>query len=63
MCKIPLEVYKKLNNKKDISVFLLAIRKGLDKNIYVHTDTIEQIIRILVQYISNPNANGYVIGI
>lgn len=62
--QVPLGVYKELDyNKKGIPNFLLDIRKGLDKNIYGHTETKEQIIRILAQYISNPNAKGYVIGI
>jgi len=62
--QLPLGQYKQLNyNKKGISEFLLDIRKGLDKNIYGHNETKEQIIRILAQYISNPNAKGYVIGI
>ncbi len=62
--QLPLGIYKELNyNKRGISEFLLDIRKGLDKNIYGHNETKEQLIRILAQYISNPNAKGYVIGI
>ena len=62
--QIPLGVYKEINpNKVSISNFLLNIRKGLDKNIYGHVETKEQLIRILAQYISNPSASGYVIGI
>ena len=61
--QIPLGVYKEINpNKVSISNFLLNIRKGLDKNIYGHVETKEQLIRILAQYISNPSASGYVIG-
>lgn len=62
--QLPLGIYKKLNhNTNDISIFLSNIRNALDKNIYGHNETKEQILRILAQYISNPNANGYVIGI
>lgn len=62
--QLPLGIYKELNyNKKNISDFLLDIKKGLDKNIYGHNETKEQLIRILAQYISNPKAKGYVIGI
>lgn len=62
--QLPLGNYKKVDyNYKGISDFLLDIRKGLDINIYGHTETKEQLIRILAQYISNPNAKGYVIGI
>jgi len=62
--ELPLGIYKDIDTSKDnISNFLLNIRKGLDKNIYGHVNTKEQLIRILAQYISNPNAKGYVIGI
>lgn len=62
--QLPLGIYKSLNyNKKSIGDYLNEIKKGLDTNIYGHNDTKDQIIRILAQYISNPNAKGYVIGI
>jgi len=62
--QLPLGIYKELNYKnKPISTFLQDINNGLNKNIYGHNETKEQIIRILAQYISNPNAKGYVIGI
>jgi ATP-dependent Lon protease len=64
--KLPLGIYYNINiNKKDnyISNYLNNIKDELDKKIYGHTETKEQIIRILAQYISNPNANGYIIGI
>ena len=61
---IPFGIYKEINYKnKLISNFLNDIKIGLDKNIYGHTETKQQLIRILAQYISNPNAKGYVIGI
>jgi ATP-dependent Lon protease len=61
---IPFGIYKEINYKnKGISNFLNDIKIGLDKNIYGHTETKQQLIRILAQYISNPNAKGYVIGI
>ena len=66
--KIPLGIYHNIsvnnNNKKsEISDFLLNIKKELDLSIYGHTDTKEQIIRILSQFISFPSARGYCIGI
>ena len=62
--QLPLGIYKELDyNKKGIGQFLQEIKKGLDKNIYGHNETKEQLIRILAQYISNPHAKGYVIGI
>ena len=62
--QLPLGVYKEINtNKTSTSDFLLNIRKNLDKNIYGHNETKEQLLRILAQYISKSNAKGYVIGI
>jgi len=62
--QLPLGIYKELDyNKKGVANYLKEIKQGLDKNIYGHNDTKEQLIRILAQYISNPNAKGYVIGI
>jgi len=61
--QLPLGVYKEIRQEKNISKFLTDIHNNLDKVIYGHTDTKEQIIRILAQFISNPDAKGYVIGI
>jgi len=61
--QLPLGIYKEIRQKKSIPEFLDNIYKGLDKNIYGHQETKNQIIRILAQYISNPDAKGYVIGI
>jgi len=62
--QLPLGIYKEINtNKISTSDFLLNIRKNLDKNIYGHNETKEQLLRILAQYISKSNAKGYVIGI
>lgn len=61
--QLPLGIYKEIREEKNISKFLLDIQKNLDKVIYGHKETKEQIIRILAQFISNPDAKGYVIGI
>jgi len=62
--ELPLGIYKKINyDNKLISDFLNDIKNKFDDNIYGHNNTKEQLLRILAQYISNPNANGYVIGI
>lgn len=50
----------KFNN---ISDYLTNISKELNNKIYGHNETKNQIIRILAQFIVNPNANGYIIGI
>ena len=61
--QLPLGIYKEINKNNDISKFLTDIQINLDKVIYGHKETKEQIIRILAQFISNPDAKGYVIGI
>jgi len=61
--QIPLGKYKEINYDNNIGEYLIKIRKNLDKTIYGHIDTKEQIIRILAQFISNKNSKGYVIGI
>jgi len=61
--QVPLGTYKKINEGNNIPKFLKNIKINLDKVIYGHDETKEQIIRILAQFISNPDAKGYVIGI
>jgi len=66
LCKIPCGIYKKLNipkQPKDISNFLLNSYNILNKNVYGHDKSKEQIIRIIGQWISNPELKGNVIGI
>lgn len=62
--KIPIGRYHKQNiMENNIATYLQNIKKSFDNNIFGHEETKEQIIRILAQWISNPNSNGYVIGI
>jgi len=61
--QLPLGIIKEINKDKDIQKFLKNIQTNLDKVIYGHKETKEQIVRILAQLISNPDAKGYVIGI
>ena len=66
--KIPVGKYKNLACTKDSSVedirkFLNTTRDKLDKTVFGHNDCKDQIIRLLAQWISNPNSNGLVIGI
>jgi ATP-dependent Lon protease len=61
--QLPLGIIKEINEDKDITKFLKNIQTNLDKVIYGHKETKEQIVRILAQLISNPDAKGYVIGI
>ena len=61
--QLPLGIYKEINEDNNIPKFLKNIQINLDKVIYGHSETKEQIVRILAQLISNPDAKGYVIGI
>lgn len=65
LSKIPIGKYNKLDITSDdnVSYYLETIKKNIDNNIYGHQETKEQIIRILAQWISNPEKTGYVIGI
>lgn len=65
LSKIPIGKYNKLDITYDDNVpyYLETIKNNIDNNIYGHLETKEQIIRILAQWISNPEKTGYVIGI
>lgn len=61
---IPFGIYKNINiSSKNTSKYLTNIKTELDNKIYGHDKTKEQIIRILAQFIVNPDAKGYIIGI
>jgi len=65
--KIPFGIYHNINNNSRninaVSIFLTNVRKELDNNIYGHNETKEQIVRILAQFIANPDAKGCNLGI
>lgn len=65
LSKIPIGKYNKLDvtSQDNVPHYLEMIKKNIDNNIYGHLETKEQIIRILAQWISNPEKTGYVIGI
>lgn len=46
-----------------IAGFLQHVRKTLDDTVFGHTETKEQIMRIMAQWVSNPDARGHCIGI
>jgi len=52
-----------INNNSDIASYLETVKSSFDLNVYGHNDTKNQIIRVLAQWVSNPNSNGCVIGI
>ena len=69
LLKIPFKKYKKLpidvinSSEKDIGNYLVDVKKTLDTAVYGHTNTKEQIIQIIAQWISNPSSTGNCIGI
>jgi ATP-dependent Lon protease len=68
LSRIPLSIYNPLPitssaPKEKCSEFLQNIRKNLDDTVYGHEDTKQQILRIMAQWISNPDSKGNCIGI
>lgn len=68
LCKLPIGKYKQLpvtceNSVEDISLFLDSIQERLDKAVYGHIETKNQIIRMLAKWIANKNSKGLVIGL
>jgi len=68
MCKIPFGIYKPLSvsatsPREDIRTFLLNVNADLDNKVYGHADAKTHIVRLLAQWIANPNSKGMAIGI
>lgn len=68
LSRIPIGKYKQLpvtksSSLQDITHFLGDVRTRLDKAVFGHEDAKDQIIRLLAQWISNPQSKGLVIGI
>ena len=68
LCKIPFGKYielpvNKYSPSNEISQFISHIKKHFETNIHGHTESKENIVRILAQWISNPSSKGNVIGI
>ena len=68
LLKIPFGEYKKLpitvdNTKEEICDYLNKSKNILDKAVYGHSTTKNQIIQLLTQWITNPSSGGNVIGI
>ena len=62
LSKIPFDNYYNIKYNS-ISDYLTNVLNELNKKIYGHNETKQQIIRILAQFIVNPDAKGYIIGI
>ncbi len=68
LCKLPIGKYISLpidNNSSvnDIRDFIRNIKQKLDDKVYGHRDAKDHIIRLIAQWISNPNSKGMIIGI
>lgn len=68
LLKVPFGEYKYLpitkdNTKDEICDYLLKSKKILDEAVFGHTTTKNQIIQLITQWITNPDAGGNVIGI
>ena len=68
LCNIPFGMYKELpvnytSDKNTIKTFLEYTIDNLDKRVYGHKEAKHQIIRTIGKWISNPFAEGNVIGI
>lgn len=68
LCKLPIGKYRPLPISKSSSVadvrkFIQDTQRKLDETVYAHSEAKDQIIRLLAQWISNPDSKGMVIGI
>lgn len=68
LCKIPINVHKKLpvassDGKSAIANYLTGMKAKFDEVVYGHNETKDQIIRLIAKWISNPSSKGLVIGI
>jgi ATP-dependent Lon protease len=68
LCKLPIGKFKNLPVSKSDSIdkiakFMESTKTKFDKLVYGHTEAKTQIIQLLAKLISNPTANGIVIGI
>ena len=73
-CKLPIGIYRSLpiqmgsstspkSSPEQVRQFLEKTQHIFDETVYGHKQAKDQFIRILAQWISNPSANGNVIGI
>lgn len=68
ICRIPFGVYKPLpvnknSPQEDIREFVKNIKVSMDSKVYGHESAKDHIVRLLAQWISNPESKGLVIGI
>lgn len=68
VCKIPFGKYKSLpvdykSPKEDIKKFLMSIQDNMNSKVYGHKTAKDHIVRLLAQWVANPDAKGMVVGI
>lgn len=68
LCNVPFGVYEPVplcghDSIKDISTYLREVRQKMNQTVYGHSESKNQFMRILAQWITNPNSRGNVIGI
>ena len=68
LCKIPFGNFVEMpvnihSSTKEIQMYLEKTRSIMNKEIYGHTEAKDQIVRLVAQWIANPNSKGNVIGI
>ena len=68
MTQIPFGIYKELpvnykSDSSDVKSFIKNVNTNMNDNVYGHEKAKDQIVRIIAQWISNPNSKGNVIGI
>lgn len=68
ICRVPFGKYQPLpvtniSSKDDIKAFIKNIQETMNTKVYGHKSAKDQIIRLLAQWISNPQSKGLVIGI
>ena len=68
LCSLPINKYCKLpvdsgSPRAEVSRFLADVRTKLDRAVYGHDQAKDQIVRLIAQWIINPDAKGMVLGI
>lgn len=68
LCKLPIGRHEMLpvskeSTKQEIRGFVRNVKAQLDSTVHGHTDAKDNIIRLIAQWISNPDSKGLVLGI
>lgn len=68
LLNLPIGVYRNLpvtntDSSEAIGVFLKHMRKQMDEAVYGHTTAKDHVMRLIAQWISNPESKGLVLGV